>query len=160
MMKITAIDIPPSDISDKLREHLLAAISKCKPEKTGGLASNITVAINCQYDIIANISVEDGLINGAECCVKYIQPQQNKLNFPAAIWVKCENPDIGQQQCKKYQNLYQFNKVNTHWTPIFVLKRTFLVKSVWVMQIQFPLCHAAARTIHISQGYIQVLHTK
>ena len=80
IMKITAIDIPPSDISDKFREHLLAAISKCKPEKTGGLASSITVAINHQYDIIANISVEDDLINGAECCVKYIQPQQNKPN--------------------------------------------------------------------------------
>ena len=36
MMKITAIDIPPSDISDKFREHLLAAISKHKLERTGG----------------------------------------------------------------------------------------------------------------------------
>ena len=131
-MKITAIDIPPSDISDKFREHLLAAISKCKTEKTDGLASSITVAINHQRDIIANISVEDGIINGPECCVKYIQPQQNKQNFPAAMWVKFENPDIAQQQCKKYQYLYHFNKVSANWTPIFVHKRMFLVKSVWV----------------------------
>ena len=78
--------------------------------------------------------------------------QQNKPNFPAAIWVKFENPDIGQQQLKKYQYIYQFNKVSANWTPIFVHKRTFFVKSVWVMQIQFPLSHAAARTIHISQS--------
>ena len=41
------------------------------------MPSTITIAINHQYEITANISVKDGLMNGSECCVKYIQPQQN-----------------------------------------------------------------------------------
>ena len=63
-MTVTAFDILPPDISQKLKEQLLAVVSKCKQEKTCGLLSTITVAINHQYDITANISVEDDLMNG------------------------------------------------------------------------------------------------
>ena len=45
---------------------------------------------------------------------------------------------------------------NTHilqdWTPIFAQKRSFLIKDVWVKCVQFPMCNAAARTIHVAQS--------
>ena len=44
--------------------------------------------VNHQYHISSNIAVHDGLINGAECCIKYIQEQENKSNFPAIVWVQ------------------------------------------------------------------------
>ena len=52
---VTTIDIPPSDISEEFKEKLFMAISKCPQEKTGGLPANITIAVNHQHDIIANI---------------------------------------------------------------------------------------------------------
>ena len=76
------------------------AISKCPQEKTGGLPANITIAVNHQYDMIANISVEDGLINGAECSVKYVQLQQNNEPFPAVICIMFENSKIGKNSTK------------------------------------------------------------
>ena len=69
---ITAIDIPPSGSSPKFKQQLQAALDKCKPESTGGLPKVITVAVNHQYDIISNIAVQDGIMNSAECCIKYI----------------------------------------------------------------------------------------
>ena len=151
-MNIKAIDILPPDISVKFKEQLSTAVSKRKQENTGGLPSEITVAVNHQYDIISNIAVEDGLINGSECCIKYIQPQQNNQSFPAAIWVKFENTEIGQEQRRKYKYLFKMDKVQSNWTPIFACKRNFIVKSVWVTRVQFPLRHAAARTIHVAQS--------
>ena len=103
---VIAIDIPLSDISEKFKEKLFMAISKCPQEKTGGLPANITITVNHQYDIIADISVEDGLINGAECCVKYIQLQQNNEPFTAVIWLMFENSKIRKEQCKKYQYIF------------------------------------------------------
>ena len=38
------------------------------------------------------------------------------------------------------------------FTPIIRVKRTFIVKDHWIHRIQFPLCQAAAHTIHVSQS--------
>ena len=53
-----------------------------KEESRGGLPKQITIALNHQYDIISNIAVEDGLMNSAQHCVKYIQLQDNNSDFP------------------------------------------------------------------------------
>ena len=79
---ITAIDIPPSDISPKFREQLHADLDKQKAESTVGLPKQITLALTHQYDIISYIAVEDGIMNGAKCYVKYIQLQDNNSDFP------------------------------------------------------------------------------
>ena len=80
-------------------------LDKLKPESTGGLPKYITVAINHQYDIISNIAVNDGIMNGAECCIKFIQPQTHNTNFPAIIWVQFEELHVGKAQCQKYSYL-------------------------------------------------------
>ena len=78
---VTAIDIPPSDISASTQEQIQGALNKQKIENTGGLPRQVKIVINHQYDIICNIAVHDGLMNGAECCIKYIQEQGNKQTF-------------------------------------------------------------------------------
>ena len=45
--------------------------------QTDGLPEIITLNTEQQYDIISNIDVTDGLINGAECCIKYIQTKKD-----------------------------------------------------------------------------------
>ena len=66
----TAIDIPPSDISACTEEQIQTALNKQKIENTGGLLRQVKIVVNHQYDIISNIAVHDGLINGAECCIR------------------------------------------------------------------------------------------
>ena len=109
------------------------------------------IALNHQYDLMTNIDVEDGLINGAECCVKYITENKNNQNLPSIIWVIFEDSKIGIHHRKKYKLLYNTNILSS-WTPIFPVKRAYKVQSVWVHRVQFPLRQAAARTIHVAQS--------
>ena len=127
---VTTIDIPPSDISASTQEQIQGALNKQKIENTGGLPRQVKIVVNHQYDIISNIAVHDGLINGAECCIKYIQEQENKSNFPAIVWVQFEDNHIGSEQCSRYRYLQKCKSINADWTPIFAQKRSFLVKKV------------------------------
>ena len=90
-------------------------------------------------------------MNGAECCIKYIQPQAHDNTFPAIVWVQFEDSCVGKLQWQKYSYLQ-----NTHilqdWTPIFAQKRSFPIKDVWVTCVQFPMHNATARTIHVAQS--------
>ena len=86
----------PASISKILETNINAAISKRKITHTGGLPQDVTLITNEQYDLISNIDVEDGLINGAQCIIKYIQTtQKNDDIFPYIVWAEFENKDIG-----------------------------------------------------------------
>ena len=76
----------------------------------------------------------------------------NNSDFPAIIWVKFEDECIGSEQHKKYSYLVKRKQISKEWTPIFAQKRSFLIKSVWVTHVQYPLRHATARTIHVAQS--------
>ena len=69
-------DILPSSISKFLEISINAAISKRKINHTGGLPESIILITNEQYDLISNIDVDDGLINGTQCIIKFIQTTQ------------------------------------------------------------------------------------
>ena len=151
-IKSRCTDILPASISKILETNINAAISKRKITHNGGLPQDVTLITNEQYDLISNIDVEDGLINGAQCIIKYIQTtQKNDDIFPYILWAEFENKDIGTNFRKKYAYLYS-TQTNRQWTPIIKIKRTFIVKDHWVHRIQFPLRQAAARSIHVSQS--------
>ena len=108
---------------------------------------------NQQYDLITNIDVEDGLINGAQCIIKYIETTKKDNNIiPYIVWAEFENENIGLNYRQKYSYLYSTKQKNGLFTPIIRIKRTFIVKDHWIHRIQFPLHQAAARTIHVSQS--------
>ena len=145
-------DILPASISQLLETNIHAAISKRKITHTGGLPEEVILISDEQYDLISNIDVEDGLINGAQCLIKYIETTtKNETSYPYIVWTEFENTDIGKNHRKKYSYLYTNNK-NRNWTPIIRIKRTFLVKDHWIHRLQFPLRQAAARSIHVSQS--------
>ena len=144
----------PSSISKIFETNINTAISKRKINHTGGLPKKIILIKNEQYDLISNIDVEDGLINGTQCTIKFIQVTQknDKKLLPYIVWVEFENTHIATNYHKKYSYLYTHHKINQQWTPIFKIKRSFIVKDHWIHRIQFPLRQAAARTIHVSQS--------
>ena len=72
-IKSRCTDILPASISKIIETNINAAISKRKITHTGILPQDVTLITNEQYDLISNIDVEDGLINGAQCIIKYIQ---------------------------------------------------------------------------------------
>ena len=138
-------DILPASISQILQNNISAAISKRKITHTGGLPEKILLITNQQYDLITNIDVEDGLINGAQCIIKYIQTtMKNDNNIPYIVWVEFETKDIGLNYRQKYSYLYTSQQKNRSLTPIIRIKRTFIVKDHWIHRIQFPLRQAAA----------------
>ena len=149
----TCTDILPASISKLLETNITAAISKWKINHTGGLSETITLIANQQYDLISNIDVNDGLINGTQCIVKYIQTTKYNDNIlPYIVWVDFQNPDIGTNHRQKYTYLYSAHNTNRQWMPIIKINRTFIVKDHWIDRIQFPLQQAAACTIHVSQS--------
>ena len=144
--------ILPSSISQILQKYNYCNFKK-EITHTGGLPENIILITNQQYDLITNIDVEDGLINRAQCIIKYIQTtQKNNKNIPYIVWAEFENTDIGSNYRQKYSYLYSPQQKNRLLTPIIKIKRTFIVKDHWIHRIQFPLRLAAARTIHVSQS--------
>ena len=66
--------------------------------------------------------------------------------------VHFEDNHIRSEQHSKYRYLQKCKSINSDWTPIFAQKRSSLVKKVWVTWVQFPLCPAAAHTIHVAQS--------
>ena len=142
----------PSSISKLLETNINTAISKRKINHTGGLPEKIILIKNEQYDLISNIDVEDGLINGTQCTIKFIQVTQKNKLLPYVVWVEFENTHIATNYRKKYSYLYTHHKINQQWIPIIKIKRSFIVKDHWIHRIQFPLRQAAACTIHVSQS--------
>ena len=145
-------DLIPASLTQYMKNDITSALAKRKEKDTGGLSSTILLAIERQYDLISNIDVKDGLINGSPCCIKYIQMyKQSDTLIPGIVWVMFEDKNVGQICRSKSGYLYNRN-VHKQWTPILRVKRSFLVKDHWIHRLQFPLRPAAARTIHVSQS--------
>ena len=81
---IKAIDIVLGDLSDELKERLKKQIPK-DPSKTMGLYSVSSILKDAKYDLTTNVSVVDGMTNGAECIIKKVdteyQVQQDQVLF-------------------------------------------------------------------------------
>ena len=144
----------PASISKILETNINAAISKRKITHTGGLPQDVTLITNKQYDLISNIDVEDGLINGAQCIIKYIQTtQKNDDIFPYIVWAEFENKDIGTNFRKKYAYLYS-TQTNRQWTPIIKIKRNLLLKTTGFIGYNFHY----VRQLHVQYMFHKVLH--
>ena len=68
---VKAIDIVLGDLSDELEERIKKQIPN-DPSKTMGLYSVCSILKEAKYDLTTNVSVVDGMTNGAECIIKKI----------------------------------------------------------------------------------------
>ena len=152
------VDIPCHDtvasanISQKRARKLISELPD-DPEKTANMEKVLTVKVGMKYNISVNVNVEDGLANGTTGKVKFIEYKIEGSNRPSIIWMKFEDPRIGKATREKYfQRGFYNSNIQTDWTPIFEVERTFLYKYKMYQRIQFPLRPAAAKTVHKGQG--------
>ena len=146
---VTAIDSPPSDVSATMQKLILTAAQHKDINSTGNLPYELAVKEGVLYDLTANVDVEDGMVNGAECHVRHIEKNPTNESFPKCIWIEFIDSAVGRNLRRKWNNL----KTPSTWTPLFAICRPFTVKhSQRVTRTQFPLQVAAARTVHKSQS--------
>ncbi|KAL9956638.1 hypothetical protein ACROYT_G038144 [Oculina patagonica] len=150
---ISAIDVIIGDLSDELKEKMKQKIPN-DPTKTMGLYAVCSVHVAGKYDLTTNISVLDGMTNGAECTIEKIDYRVLDSTRPSVIWVLFHDPHIGRHFRREYAHLYNV-QIQSTWTPILEITRQFRIykrNQVQVLRRQFPLRPAAAKTIHRCQG--------
>jgi hypothetical protein len=149
---VNAIDSPASDVSTYVQNQLLAAAKNKNINHTGNLPYTLTLKVGQLYDIVANINVEDGIVNGAECYLRAVEPNPNNPKFPLHVWVEFTNEKIGAATRRKASKT-RVGARRRAWTPIEAVRRGFIVKREQrVTRTQFPLQLSAGRTIHKAQS--------
>ena len=149
---VKAVDSPPSDISTSMQKLILAAAQNKDINSTGNLPYQLAIKEGVLYDLTANIDVEDGMVNGAECRVRYIEKNLMNESFPKCIWVEFIDSIVG-KKLRQSWNTQNNSKIPGTWTPVFSIRRSFIVRrNQNVFRAQFPLQVAAARTVHKSQS--------
>ena len=149
---VTAIDSTSTDITAAMQKLVLAAAQNKDVNSTGNLPYQLTVKEGLLYDFTANVDVEDGMVNGAECRMRYIEKNAVNETFPKCIWVEFIDSVVG-RNLRRIWKTQNNSKVNNTWTPLFAILRTFTVRrNQTVIHTQFPLQLAVARTVHKSQS--------
>ena len=149
---LTAVDEAPTDIPKSERRKVLGA-AKVKPfSAAGNLAYQLTVKEGVRYDITANASPKEGIVNGAECTIRHI-PAASADTLPICIWVEFSDGKIGKELRKSVGHHYR-KEADRGWTPITPIRRTFVAtqNNIKVTRLQFPLRMSAARTVHKAQS--------
>ena len=119
--------------------------------KTGQLMKSLTVVVGMIVVHTANVDVEDGLTNGATGVVKQIYFRMEGTNRPSIIWVLFDDPRVGRTTREKYRKLYN-SSINTDWTPVFDVQRTFILNYKTYQRIQFPLTPASGKSVWKAEG--------
>ena len=123
--------------------------------KTMGLMKQLQVTISARVELSANVNVEDGLANGSSGIVKWVQVNATTQK-PEFVSIKFDHTGMGKTTRSTYTHLYQQQAhIHPSWTPIPQMKQQLKVgryKCAEVLQCQFPLRPAAAKTAHTCQG--------
>ena len=115
-----------------------------------GLYSVCSILKEAKYYLTTNVSVVDGMTNGAECIIKKIDYRVPGSSRSSIIWVLFQEQHIGNNHRKEYSYLYN-QTVEKNWVPILEVTRQFRKHQMQVLRRQFPLRPAAAKTIHHCQ---------
>ena len=151
--QVQAVDVIIGDVTDALKTKFKKQIPH-DAKKTMGLFSVLDIAVGLKYDLTTNVSVTDGMTNGAECIVEKIDYRVTQSSRPSIIWVSFSQTAIGNNCRKEYSHLYN-KDINNSWTPVLEISRQFRLNkrtNAQVLRKQFPLRPAAAKTIHRCQG--------
>jgi hypothetical protein len=149
-VQVKAIDIVLGDLSDDLKQRVKKQIPN-DPSKTMGLYSVCSILKEAKYDLATNVSVVDGMTNGAECIIKKVDYRVPGSSRPSIIWVLFQEQHIGNDYRREYSHLYN-RTVEKNWVPVLEVTRQFRKHQMQVLRRQFPLRPSAAKTIHRCQG--------
>ena len=130
-VEIKAIDIVLGDLSNDLKDRLKKQIPN-DPSKTIGLYSTCLVLKEAKYDLATNVSVVDGMTNGAECLIKKIDYRVPGSSRPSIFWVLFQEQYIGNAYREQYSHLYN-TTVDKNWIPILEVTRQFRKHQIQVL---------------------------
>ena len=105
---------------------LTAALNK-DVNSTGNLPYKLAVKEGVLYNITANVDVEDGMVNGAECHVRHMEKNPANESFPKCIWVEFIDSTVG-RNLRRTWNTQTNLKIPSTWTPLFAVCRPFTVR--------------------------------
>ena len=149
---VTAIASASTDMTAAMQKLVLGAAQNKDINSTGNLPYQLTVKEGLLYDLTANVDVEDGMVNGAECRVRYIEKNPANKTFPKCIWFEFIDSVVGRNLLRTWKTQNN-SRVNNTRTPLFAIRRTFTVRrNQTVICTQFPLQLAVACTVHKSQS--------
>ncbi|XP_048046234.1 LOW QUALITY PROTEIN: uncharacterized protein LOC125268187 [Megalobrama amblycephala] len=150
---------------EKLHESCLEAITihaqdYAKNSKTGqmerkvgyhtkvfnsSLSKSLSLGIGARVMLKKNLDVADGLVNGAFGTVVHISKSQQNDDFPLAIHVEFDNPNVGKLQRSKTRQRFSQN------STVIEVQEDQVTNDGGVRR-QFPLRLAWACTVHKVQG--------
>jgi len=140
---ITAID----HTKDKHTKQLNMTMPTNKAD-TGGLVSELRVAVGAKVMLTVNVDVSDGLVNGARGTVEGVIKTGTKVSV---ILVRFEHECVGVKAISQSHFRQQYPNA----VPIKMHEAVFNIgrnKAAEVSRRQFPLVLAWAITIHKVQG--------
>jgi len=139
----------------------IESAKKLPRQKTMGLALRLVLKETAKYMVIANISTEDGIVNGAIGELMQINKGQTAGGKEVAkrVWIKFDEPEVGSLTRQKIRDKLKPEGEHTDdmckWTPIEIIKLEFQIGNAEhhkVTRMQLPLVEALALTVHKSQG--------
>ena len=107
-----------------------------------GLYSVCSILKDAKYDLTTNVSVVDGITNGAECIIKKVDYRVPGSTRPSIIWVLFQEEYVGKDYRKEYSHLYN-QSIDRHWVPILEVTRQFRRHQMQVLRRQFPLSYSS-----------------
>ena len=143
-------NVVPANNPAKECQRLINSLSD-DYSRTGQLMKSLTVVVGMIVVHKANVDVEDGLTNGATGVVKQIDFRMEGTNRPSIIWVLFDDPRVGRTTREKYRKLYN-SSINSDWTSVFDVQRTFIVNYKTYKRIQFPLTPASGKSVWKAEG--------
>ena len=78
-----------------MQKLILTAAQHKDINSTGNLPYELAVKEGVLYDLTANVDVEDGMVNGAECHVRHIEKNPANESFPKCIWIEFIDSAVG-----------------------------------------------------------------
>ena len=119
---VTAIDSAPTDITATMQKLVLAAAQNKDVNSTGNLPYQLNIKEGLLYDLTANVNVEDGMVNGAECHVRYIEKNPANKTFPKCIWIEFLDNVVG-RNLRRIWNTQTNSKVNNTWDTFILYSK-------------------------------------
>lgn len=141
-------------ISASARERLLETAKKVPSHLTYGLCSELQLALGIKYMVTVNISVADGIFNGAVGTLMLVETGEGAADV-VRVWLLFDNPTVGQQTRQTYKDYAAEQHINPTWTPIDHTSKTIQLKKSTrslISRKQLPIVCAESMTIHKSQG--------
>ena len=144
------------------RKHHVPLPDTVSYSKTQGMMRNLIIREGAPVMMTSNHKTsrykEDGLVNGAQGYIDYIQRSKENPDIVEIIWVVFQHQDIGAKHYRREKNYLRprgsEHFLNENALPILPIKKPFQVQqgNAHYIRRQFPLTLAYAMTAHKCQG--------